>query len=987
MSFTTQRVGVALLGAALLSFTVTRFSGAQSPDRIAGVVTDSRARPIEGVQLRVVGTNNGAVTNSAGRFHIESLTGSTVSLRVTSLGYEPITREARVGDMNVRVALNQLALNLDAMVVTGTAGGAERRAIGNAVVQLGVPELVEAAPVRDLGQLLNARAPGVVILPPGGLAGGGSRILIRGRSSFSLSTDPVVYVDGVRVDAQGPTGGNGFGATSRLNDFAPADIESIEIIKGPAASTLYGTEAANGVIQIITKRGRSGPPKFDLSVRQGVEWFHNYEGRWLTSFYHDTSAGGAIAGFNLAQVEVAAGRPLFRNGSLQGYNLGVRGGSEVVQYYGSTTYDNDQGAQFRDAANKFSARLNLALTPQSNWDATSQFAVMMARNNLADGGNLMFNAVLTRPLNRNTATRGFYTAPSEVWRREYLYDQNVNRITAGVEVRQRPASWLSQRLRTGLDLSNQDNITLVPDMLPQDAKFFSPSTAAGSKTQAQTNTLRNTVDYSATATLPIRSTLSAATTGGFQYYRTNTSLLSANGLRFPTRDVTSIAGAAQRLGSDDRVENVTVGGFVQEAFAWRERLFLTGAVRFDRNSAFGAQFKSVAYPKVSASWVVNEEPFWRLKPVNLLRLRAAYGASGQQPAAFAALRTFEPVTGQAGAPAVSPQFIGNPSLGPERSSELELGFETALFDNRFSVDFTHYNKRTNDAIVLRDVAPSTGFPQQQFVNLGSLSNTGYEMLFKARPLQSPNLSVDLSFNLSTNENKVLSLGLQNTPYLEFGYGNRFQPGFPAYGFFVRKVVSADHGPNGTIINIKCDGGTPSFRPGGPPVDCATAPRVYVGRPDPSREGSFTSSVTIRNRLTISGMVDFKLGQRAWSSSLWCPGILGCYEKLYPDQVNPVLAASSVLGYTDDAEWIKDLSFAKLREIAMSYQFSERWSQRLRGDRVSISVAARNLHTWTHFQGLDPENVATFAASSFGTQFEQNELPQLMQFVTKLNITF
>jgi TonB-linked SusC/RagA family outer membrane protein len=989
MSFITRRAGAMLVGAALVSLVATSAGLAQAGDRIAGIVTDARARPLEAAQVRVVGSTAGAATNSTGQFRIENVPGPTVTIRVTRIGYDPLTRTVRVGDTGLRLAMNEVAVNLDAMVVTGTAGGAERRSVGNAVAQVGVPEVVETAPVRDVGQLLNARAPGVVLMPPGGLASGGSRILIRGRSSFSLSTDPIVYVDGVRVDARGPTGGNGFGAASRLNDFSPEDIESIEIIKGPAAATLYGTEASTGVIQIITKKGRPGPPKFDLSIQQGDEWFNDYQKRWLVSYYHDPTQGGSILGFNLAQVESDAGRPLFRSGYMQGYGLGVRGGTETMQYYGSSTYNNDQGAQFRDAANNFSGRLNLALTPQAtNWDASSQFGVTLARNNLADGGNLMFNSVLNRPLNRYTASRGFYTAPSEVWRREYLYDQNVDRITAGVEVRHRPASWLSHRLRTGLDLDNQDNIILAPDMLPQDAQFFSALAASGSKSVAQTHTLHNTIDYSATATVPIRSNLTAATTGGFQYYRTNTELLNASGKSFPSRDVTSLTGAAQTLGSDDQVQNTTVGGFGQEQLAWRDRLFLTGAIRFDRNSAFGAQFKSVAYPKVSASWVVNEEPFWHLSAINVLRLRGAYGASGQQPQAFAALRTFEPVTGQAGAPAVTPQFVGNPNLGPEKSHELELGFETSLFNNRLGLDFTHYDKRTNDAIVLRDVAPSTGFPAQQFINVGAIGNTGYEMLFKARPVESPGAALDMTLNLSANDNKVLSLGLANTPYLEFGFGNRFQPGFPVYAFFARKVVSADHGPNGTIINIKCDGGN-NFRQGGPPVDCATAPRVYIGRPDPNVEGSFTSSLTIRNRLTVSGMVDFKRGQRTWSSSLWCPGILGCYEKLYPDKVDAVVAASSVLGYTDDARWEKDLSFAKLREISVNYLLPDRLAKRYLGsDRASISLAARNLHTWTKFEGLDPENVALFGdLASFGTQFEQNELPQLMSFVAKLNITF
>jgi TonB-linked SusC/RagA family outer membrane protein len=871
--------------------------------------------------------------------------------------------------------------------VTGTAGATEKRTVGNAVAQVPVSDIVETAPVRDIGQLLNARATGVVITPPGGLAGGGSRILIRGRSSFSLTTDPIVYVDGIRVNGDGPIGGNGTASISRLNDFNPDDIESVEIIKGPAASTLYGTEATNGVIQIITKRGKSGPAHFELSTRQGTAWFQDYEGRWLTSYYRDPVTNER-PGFNLAQVEGDAGRPLFHSGYQQGYQASVSGGGDATQYYVAANYNTDDGIQPNDQSNKFGGRVNVTLHPTKALDINSDLAVVLLRNDLADGGQLMFDALLPRPLNRDTPSRGFNRAPSEVWKRTTFSEQNTDRYIGGVELNHRVASWLNQHLRTGLDFSSINNSTLQKRMSAEDARFFSATTAAGSRTITQNGVLNTTVDYSASAHYPLFG-MATTTTAGFQYFRRNTNVLSANGQQFPSPDVVSIAGASQRIGSSDQIENITVGGYAQEQLGWRDKLYLTGAVRFDRNSAFGEGFKSVAYPKVSASWVMSEESWWHLKAVNNLRLRGAYGASGQQPQAFAALRTYQPITGQAGAPGVSPQFVGNPDLGPEKARELELGFESSMFAQRAGIDFTWYNKTTSDAIVLRDVAPSSGFPQQQFVNLGEIRNRGIELLLTAVPVQTQNTAWDFRLNVSHNENEVMSLGLDNTKFLEFGFGNRFQPGFPVYAAFARKVVSADRGPDGKPINIKCDGGTPSYRAGGPPVDCATAPRVYAGKPDPSVEGSLASSFTVARRLTFSALADFKHGHRTWSSSLWCPGILGCYEKLYPENVDPVLAAHSVLGYTDDTEWWKDISFTKLREVAVNYLLPDQVAHRtMRARRASITVAARNLHTWTPFKGLDPENVNAFPNSAtFGTIFEQNEVPQLATFMFRLNLSF
>ena len=337
---------------------------------------------------------------------------------------------------------------------------------------------------------------------------------------------------------------------------------------------------------------------------------------------------------------------------------------------------------------------------------------------------------------------------------------------------------------------------------------------------------------------------------------------------------------------------------------------------------------------------------------------------------------------------MTPQFVGNDALGPERAREIELGLDASLFKQRIGIELTYYDQKTEDAIVLRNVAPSSGFPQQQFVNAGTVKNRGVELLIDGRVIDSKNVSWDVGFNFSRNKNEVLSLGIPGTPYLSFGFGNRFQPGFPVYAIFARKVVAADRDAAGKPINIRCDGGTTDGLPGGAPVPCATAPQVFIGQVDPKIDGAVSSSLRLWNKLTISGLVDFKRGQRLWTSSLWCPGILGCEEEIYPERFDPVKAASSVLGLTDDAEWWRDVSFAKLREVSISYQIPANWARRIGASRALVSVAGRNLHTWTKFQGLDPENNSLFPeAGTFGTPFEQNEIPQLRHFVMRVSLTF
>lgn len=302
---------------------------------VAGRVTDSTtATGITSATVQLEGTRFGAVADQEGRYRIAAVTPGVYTAIARRIGYAARRLSITVTagqEVIVDFALRASTTSLDEVIVTGTVAGEQRRSLGNAVSGINATEELQKSQSPELGDLLKARAPGVTIAQNTGRLGGGPNIQIRGLSSMGLNNAPLLYVDGVRVDNSSATGPvqNGFGSqnaqvANRLNDINPEDIESIEIIKGPAAATIYGTEAANGVIQIITKKGGTSHPQWSMNVRAGSIYFRDPEGRLPTNFLPDGK--GNLVPWNGATAEADSGRNLFNTGSSQLYNLALSGG-------------------------------------------------------------------------------------------------------------------------------------------------------------------------------------------------------------------------------------------------------------------------------------------------------------------------------------------------------------------------------------------------------------------------------------------------------------------------------------------------------------------------------------------------------------------------------------------------------------------------------------------------------------------------------------
>lgn len=975
---------------------------------ISGVVVEQQTlRPLPNVQIQVVGTDRGTLSDANGRFRIVNAGGGTVELQFTMIGYRTEKRTVRVGGPEVRVVMAQAAVELDAIVVTGTAGGQQKRALGNSISSVNAAQAVANAPVRTVQDLLNGRAAGVMVMPATGMVGSGSKIRIRGVSSFSLSNDPLIYVDGVRVNNEAATGiaAQGFGSSviSRLNDFDPSQIESVEILKGPAAATLYGTEASRGVINIITKRGALGGTRYSVAVRQGANWFSNPEGRLPLNYWRDPQ--GNVQELNLYKRREEQGKPVFRTGRIQHYSANVSGGGAGVRYYVGGDLSMQEGAEPTSNREQWSGRVNVDVTPSQKFEISASTGYVHNETSLScEGGcaGAMFGLVFSSPqfLKENECAPGQegpcgYRDGFRIWSPEayWMMDigQDVDRFTGSLKLTYRPFDWMTNRFTFGTDVTQEQNEEYLPYLTNDTLLYFwGPTTGKGYKYQTRRAQTFNTYDFSSTAEFALTSSLTSATSLGVQYYTRHIEFIGAEGDQFAGPGLATIGAAAIKpYAEDDYLDNNTLGLFVQEMVGWKDRLFLTGALRVDNNSAFGSDVDFVAYPKASLSYVMTEEPRVReLLPdaVETFKLRMAYGQSGTQPAIFSALRTFAAVTGPNGTPAITPSTVGNPDLKPERGEEIEVGFDAGLFDDRLGFDFTYYHKRTRDGILLRATPPSEGFSGSRYINAGALLNTGIEALIHATPIRSDRLVWDMSLNVATNRGKVEQLAGGDTTIISGWIQHRI--GYAPQSWFREKVVSAKYDPaTDQVTDVMCDDGEGGMTPCYDASGNVVAPRVFIGRTVPSMEGSFNTTVTVFGNIVLAGMVDFKTGYKKYNNNYQarCVEFRTCLENMYPERYDPKLIAQIRSGGRLTHSFHEDASFARLRELSLTYNLTPAQAARLLGSRnASVQVAARNLYTWAlaGYTGLDPE--AHYLSAGFD---EQSMMPALMQLVASVNVSF
>ena len=961
---------------------------AQQGATLSGVVVDARSRqPLVGARVHIPGNGVSAFTNNAGRFALADCPLGDVVVRAERIGYRMIevTVPLRAGSERVLdLQMTEAVLNLDEVVVTGTPGETQRRAIGNTIEVLGVAKLAEEAPALSVQQLLGQRASGVIVRPSPGMVGTGGGITVRGAASMSLGNHPLIYVDGIRVD-NNPTAGPNIRqgrAVSRLNDINPEDIASVQIIKGPAAATLYGTEASSGVIQIITKKGSLGAPSLEVAIRRGVSFMPNPQGRLPYTYYYNPTTG-ITDSLNVYQVEKDAGRDIFTNGPIQSYNANVRGGTDLVRYYVSADVDDQTGILSYNWMKRLNTHANLDISPGGAWDISVNLGVLRSKTRFGQavsGYDIWAALVWARPDLLDTPTRGFrYLTPEAAATLEtYLaYDRH----TTGLQLNFRPFSWMTQRLKVGFDWGNEVNSMLIPRVPEGDVNFFG-ARGVGDKDVETRASLYSTVDYAASATFQVGPNLGLTSSAGVQYYVKQLGTSTAHGTNFPIPSVTTVAAASQTTGSEDFIENKTLGVYVQQEFDWRRRAFLTAALRADDNSAFGADFDVAIYPKLSATWVLSDAG-WSPDWLNTLRFRSAWGKAGKQPDVFAAVTLYTPTTGPGDVPMLTPGSLGDAGLKPEKSEEFEIGFEAGLWDDRLILTFTNFSRVTKDAILTQTVRPSFGFPGSRFVNAGRVKGWGNELGVNASLIRGTRLGLDLSGNFATHKNRIESIG-------GLPPSGSIREGYPIQSVFAKRVVHAEWGPGPALINVLCDGGPENNNAEMP---CATAPLVYFGQPNPTWSGNVGSTIQLLGNLRIVGLVEFQGGHTYGSGDFDAGHTTFSNTKAvnYPlTEIDPILQAYRTV-VDRIPSGLYDAGFAKLRELSATYSLPLKWTRHFGSSRASLTAAWRNVATlWQAQRDIWGGKIFEVEVNSPGDSPSarwQTVLPMNSQFLVTLRVTF
>jgi TonB-linked SusC/RagA family outer membrane protein len=959
---------------------------------INGRITESGTNnPLPGASVTIKGTRTNAQTDADGNFSI-TINGSNQKLIISYVGFLSQTVDAAD---NLTISLIPDNTRLSEVVVTGLASSVKRSNLANAVASVSGRELVGTTIQSTVDGALYGKFTGANISANSGAPGGGISVKLRGITSLVSSSQPLFIVDGIFYDNSSIAAGlntiskaagqgsnsNQDNPSNRIADLDPEDIDRIEILKGASAAAIYGSRAAGGVVIITTKRGKVGTIKVELSHAIGIQ---NQLRKLGQRQWDDTKVQSAFGANGLAYY-TANGKKTYdyekelygNNGLMNNTRLSVSGANEKTSYYAGFTRKNDEGIVKRSGYSKSSFRLNLTqkvasfldLSLNANYIESEANRGFFNNDNTSTTLGVSFVSTpswanLYPDANGNYPNNPF--APSNfIQTRDLITNkEKVNRIlmggTATWKVFKNSKNELKVIARGGIDYYTLNTIALFPQVL----QFQSNGNGTnGASIYGTTITRNSNYNIFAVYDFTPNAKMSFRTQGGITEENVNiNNVLSTATQLIGTQTNLNQAGSVQ---VDQAITlQRDRGFFVQEEFNYNDIVIATLGIRGDKSSRNGDVSKLYYYPKASLAFNLHQLPSWHIDNISQLKLRAAYGRSGNF-APFGAIYTplvpavFNGTTGS-----IIGLTLGNEKLSPETQRELEMGIDVGILKNRVSMEFTYYRKKVEDLLLPVNVPTSSGF-SSAWKNAAEIQNNGFEIGVNAIPINNADLKWVSQINFWNNNAEVVRL---DVPAFNTG----------AFGatlgtYRIQKGKSPTQ-----IVGIAGPGDK---------IDAESGLGVF-GDAEPDFQMSFSENLTYK-RFEFTVLMHWKQGGRNINLSTLLSDIFGTSPDFDKKSLDPSGALANgpyrlnALGTTANP-WVEDAGYFRVREIGLSYRLPKTWFKNIAD--VKVGLSGRNLINKFKYNSYDPE-VSNFGSNAISSNVEVTPFPSAKSYNFEITVNF
>ncbi len=930
---------------------------------ISGTVTDESGSPIIGASVLVVGTFTGSQSNLEGNYTLTAGIGQ--ELQCSYIGMKSVIRKIE-GDKTIDFVLVEDLLNLDEVIVTGTSGITTKKQLGSSISTLGSEDFSESKAVVSVGEALQGQIAGAVISRNSGNPSGGVSVRLRGASTLVGNSDPLYIIDGVIINNNSSALIDLGGYTqNRLVDINPNDIERVEVLKGAAAAAIYGSRASNGVIQIFTKKGKLGKPKITYSTSFNVNSLRKELPYNTAQLKWDGDVAVPATRYDYQD-------DIFNTSSGYENSININGATEKTSYaFSASQYKNEGIVRNTDFDRK---TLRLKLDQELfDWATLSvgSFVSLNKSNDMPNGKNygpitsLLFadNLNNTQPDEfGNYPNIGWMANPTEALDRIDATTKNFRSIN-DVQLKLTPFEGFRFNYILGFDHASSEGLIYIPN------GFNTKANGLSQKTTINSDMINSDVNMS--YQFNIGDDLKSTTGFGYSYQYEERQIFGVTNDLVSAIDGVVVTDPTSAVGGIDYRTQVSYwGGYLQQSFGFKDKLFLTLAGRIDGASTFGEDERQQFYPKVSTSYAISDEDFWKGSSLgkffDSFKIRAAWGEAGN----LTAIAPFQIYTNYGssvynGNIGFRPSTVqGNSNLKPERQSEMEAGFDASMLNNRLSVEFSYYKQNIEDLLINRPLSPSTGF-SNQFANIGTMENKGYEILVKGTPIQKADFKWLITGTFSANKNVTpyiegvrLGLGMWGTSVAQSGealgvfYGTFFATDTngdlllnadgnvqKALGHYEDKTLA-----NGQVVPVAVQDYDENGQPTG------TTIRKIIGDPNPDFVASLTNQFKYKN-FGFRFQFDFSQGNdvMSWDKRM---GYLFAGSEIKGDELNGIIPkGSSSPNFSIFESFIEDGSYIKLREVALTYDL------RLNMDKlesIKFLLSGTNLLSFDNYHGFDPE---------------------------------